>query len=334
MTVTDEMELNVNAASTNDPEDLASLYVMNDCGASKSMTPDGTMIINGRKALKGKYAKTATGEKCEIPLVGEMNINGEVEPILVASHVPDLKFPLLSFHQATKQWKGYTLITLDAITYVKGKPTFPDSDIIMRKFQHEGLYWTPQNPQTYSPQQASYISEGEHGKDSETYGCSMGIEETSGELCEHPADGEADKKAPDRPVQRYRKVACVDLMRKYLNWLSVQHTRFAHKSGLRRTIKYQGVIGIPWDYGKLLLDHNFCVHCLQGKQCKCNHSAIKCRHREPGELFHTDMEYKPTMSWNKKQYSVVLVEHESQFCKMLFMHLKSKATDLIISALK
>jgi hypothetical protein len=287
-----ETETTIANLTISGTHDHLSDYVMNDCGASKSMTPDGSMILNSQSPQKRMHAQTATGQICPIPMVGDMSINGEVDAIRDSSHVPSLKFPLLSVHQATKQCDAYAIITPDEILYIKGSPKIPTEKILMRGFQSEGLYWTPRNPQAYVPQRVSYVTEGEAP---EVFVCNVEVETTSGELCEHTLPTELTETIPNRPTKKYRKTVRVDLMRKYLNRLSVQHARFAHKKGLRRTIRYKGVIGIPTDYGKLLLDHNFCIHCLQGKQSKCSHRTIARRERKPGELFHTDMEYKPVM---------------------------------------
>ena len=85
----------------------------------------------------------------------------------------------------------------------------------------------------------------------------------------------------------------------------------------------------------MIMDNHFCVHCLSGKQHKCVHTKLhEKRERKIGDLFHTDHQKKPVISWNKKEYGVILVENESGFCKLLPIQHKFNVSEVLIKALK
>jgi hypothetical protein len=312
-------------------------YIMNDLGATRTMTPDKGMIINERKPRKGRCVRTATGGRSKIKSEGDCVITDDVPPIKDAMHVPELTNPLLSMGQAIDQWNAHAIVDGEEIIYVKGeKEKIPEGKIIMRGFRgEEGLYWTPRNPDNKRENEIHiYAVEEEQSPEP----CVYEVQEVEdvGTLLELPSKEETKETIPERERTKHRRIARVDMMKKFNNHISVLHGRFGHLKGLARTIRYQGVIGLPKDYNKVLMDNHFCVYCLMGKQHKCSHSKLESnkKARKIGELFHSDHQIKPIISWNGMKYGVVMVEHVSGFVKLLPIQKKSQLSAVIIKALK
>jgi hypothetical protein len=99
--------------------------------------------------------------------------------------------------------------------------------------------------------------------------------------------------------------------------------------GLKRTIEFQGVVGVPKEYGKLQIENDFCVHCLRGKQVKCKHVKVNRHVREIGVLVHMDTQEMPTQSWNGKKHTLTMVEHISGVDSPAFI---AKKSDVSVNA--
>jgi hypothetical protein len=210
-----------------------------------------------------------TGQHENIRFEGEFQVCKDLAPLSGSSYVPELKHTLLSVSQATETWGASAIFDKDGMVYVRGPIHYDDSNIIARGFQKDGLYWTKIKDES---DVAGSVSTQDEDDFCEYVGFSE--EFTNGKICEVSQDGEQDQLIPVRMVQRKRKKARIDMMRKFLASYHLWHVRFGHKKGLRRMIMYQGVIGLPKDYGKLQIDNDFCVQCLRGKQRKRKHVSI------------------------------------------------------------
>ena len=91
--------------------------------------------------------------------------------------------------------------------------------------------------------------------------------------------------------------------------LRLWHNRFGHQNRLHRTIYYQGVMGLLPHYADLRIIDEFCVHCLKEKQCKCDHTTIKCTARKVGEILHVDISTKSVQSLSKNIHVLMIIEH-------------------------
>jgi hypothetical protein len=128
-----------------------------------------------------------------------------------------------------------------------------------------------------------------------------------------------------RPIVRKRKIERWDPMKAFKKDHSILHQRWGHKSGLRQTIRFQGCLGLPMTYKELTNSKCICEACLMAKMCKCVHPPVFRRLWLIRQLVHFDLHYKPFLSWCKKQYTLMCVEHVAKYSKVLFMLKKSSA---------
>jgi hypothetical protein len=323
-------------------------YLVNDTACTNTMTPQKRRIKNQRVPKPARTVATATGQRENIPLEGEFYVSPYLPPMEGASYIPQLKHTLLSVEQAITTWDATAIFLQGHLVYVKGRVTYDESQVICRGFQRNGLWLTDMDNPTAIPDDLDQA----FGCEMETVGdekldvvkeeeeedfcefVALSDEFTDGKICEIPAPNEEKETIPVRTQQRKRKKARIDMMRKYYSLYRLWHARFGHKAGLRRTIMYQGVIGLPKDYGKLRIENDFCVDCLRGKQKKSKHVRINRRKRKVGVLVHMDTQQQPIHSWDGKLHTLTFVEHESKVDIPSHLKLKSDVSDQAVRKLK
>jgi hypothetical protein len=156
------------------------------------------------------------------------------------------------------------------------------------------------------------------------------FEDGDGNMDEHLTKDELGEVPIPRPITRKRAIARQDPMRQYATDHQLQHNRWCHKSGLRRTIRFQGVQGLPKTYKELMNRKFICESCLKAKMTKCIHPPVFWRQWKIGQLMHADLHMKPIRSWNGKRYSLMCVEHVLKYCMVYFLAHKSDAFEFIL----
>jgi hypothetical protein len=155
-----------------------------------------------------------------------------------------------------------------------------------------------------------------------------------GKIYEPLSQPETFEKPAPRPIVKKRKIERFNPMSKFEKDANLWHKRFCHKSGMRRTIRFQGCLGLPATYKELKNLHCLCEACLSAKMAHCLHPPVFRRQWKLGQFLHIDNHAKPVLSWNKKRYTIMIVEHVSKFNFPIHILKKDQAGHLLVYAIR
>jgi hypothetical protein len=156
------------------------------------------------------------------------------------------------------------------------------------------------------------------------------FEDGDGLIKEQLSVAEVPEKPIPRPIIRKRKKERWDPMRPFQKSLPLLHKRWCHKSGLRRTIRFQGCSGLPLSYRDLQDAECLCEACLKAKMSRCIHPPVFRRLWLIGQLVHFDLQEKPIQSWDMKKHTLMCVEHKAKYSKVYFIFKKSGAFEYCV----
>jgi hypothetical protein len=314
-----------------------------DSGASVGAVHTDEDLINKAK-LKDCCAITASGHMMNVPHEGDLQYTENAPPISGVKHCPDVKKNINSVSQCTHQWSDdktecLAIFSRNGVIYYNGPVDINPEHVITSGYEENGHYYLGKNNgkgKTDETGRTGRTGRTETGTMMMINYVEIGVyafEHGDGKIYESLTPDEQHEKPVPRPKISKRKVSRFDPMKKFANDGRLLHDRFAHKSGLRRTIRFQGCLGLPATYKELCNTHVVCAACLAAKMSRCVHPPVFRREWRLGQLMHVDNHYKPILSWSGKRYTIMIVEHVSRYNLPLHIRKKSEASRVLIYAI-
>jgi hypothetical protein len=309
-----------------------------DSGATKGVEADLNDLDNAR-TLVGQTAMAANDAVMLIPNEGDVSY-AERMVVKGVLHCPEVRRSLQSVSQTATQLGISVHMDDSRLVWHKKKIKIPPEDIIATGTLEAGMYLL--DPETDYDVSSRNLNcdeiqqiRGKLAIREPNLICEMigiySFETGNGVIREQLAISELGERPIPRPIVKKRKKERWDPMREFGNNLALLHKRWAHKSGLRRTIRFQGCRGLPLKYSDLKDKDCICEACLMAKMSKCIHSPVFRRLWLIGQLLHFDEQQKPVRSWNGKHHTLMAVEHVAKYVKPYFLALKSDAYEFCLA---